>query len=181
MRAEVTEMRTVAILAASPALTLLLGATIASDLHLRSRTFESAETLITYVRLVTADLVVLDLDAGEEAAELAEAIRCDEQSATRGTHIIALSRTVTDWTKRVVVRAGIDELILKPMSPRYLLDRVRALTLPAANRIVLANGYLGPERRNRFVLPTPRPFAPRRASDNVVALFPKNRAVGLSR
>jgi two-component system, OmpR family, phosphate regulon response regulator PhoB len=172
----VIEARTVAISAATPALTALLGAVLASDSRLRARTFDTAEELTAYLRLIPADIVVLDLDLGDEAAALAESIRCDADLASRGTHIIALSRTVSAWTKGVVVRAGIDEVLIKPMSPRYLLERVRALAMPPHHRVGLANGYLGPERRNRLALPLPQPFAARRVTDNVVPLFPRREA-----
>lgn len=167
------EVQTVAIYAPSPALTALLGAVIASDSRLRARTFESEAGLLAYLRLVPADLVVLDLDSGEAAAALAESIRYDSANAARGLHIIALAREVDGWTKHAAARAGIDEVLLKPMSPRYLLERVRARTCPPAGRISLPNGYLGPERRNRFALPPPKPFSPQRANDNVIPLFPR--------
>jgi two-component system phosphate regulon response regulator PhoB len=72
------------------------------------------------------------------------------------------------------ISAGIDEVIIKPMSPRHLLQRIQA-RLRTRSVVGVLGGYRGPERRNRIAVPTPKPPPTRRVTDNVVPLFPDRR------
>lgn len=113
-------VKTVAVLAATPALSAILAAALAANPLLRVREFESGLALKTYMRIAPVDLLVSDYDnEADRADNLALALRLDPGLERRDLQIIALSRTVTALT-----RAGIDEVILKPMSPRYLVERV---------------------------------------------------------
>jgi hypothetical protein len=56
--------------------------------------------------------------------EMYEAARDDPQGDRRNVQIIALAGAVTPEIKRASIGAGIDEIIVKPMSPKYLLERV---------------------------------------------------------
>jgi two-component system phosphate regulon response regulator PhoB len=99
---------------------------------LRVRPFESLVALTTYMRLAPADIVVLDLDDAEAVATV---LRQDRAIAARDLQIIALTSAVTPDGRP----NAIDELIIKPMSPRYLVERVLA-------RLAIARR---PERRSR--------------------------------
>jgi hypothetical protein len=60
-------------------------------------------------------------------------------------------------------------VILKPMSPAYLLERVMQRLDQRTARIAVEGGYRGSDRRR----PSSTPIAAyRRISDNVVQLFP---------
>lgn len=114
----------VAILVSNPALGALLSATLASSPALRVRAFESQIALTTYMRLAPVDLVVCDFDGETRADQLARDLRDDDRVERRDFRIIALSSTIDGAIKTASVHAGIDEIILKPMSPKYLLERV---------------------------------------------------------
>lgn len=120
-------LRTVAILVANPALSSILGMVLASTPSLRVRSFESLLALSTYMRLAPVDLIIADLDGNGTGADLvAQALRSDQRVESAEFQIIALASAVTGDTRAKAGRAGIDEVVVKPMSPRYLLERVLA-------------------------------------------------------
>lgn len=116
--------KVVAILVSNPALSSILAAVLASVPTLRVRPFESQLALTTYMRLAPVDLIVADFDGDAPAHLLAVDLRADHRLERRDFQLLALASAITPQLKTVSVRAGIDEIILKPMSPRYLLERV---------------------------------------------------------
>jgi DNA-binding response OmpR family regulator len=170
-------LKVVAVLAANTALSSILSAVLASSPGLRVRQFESLGSLSTYMHLVAVDMVVADFDCEEAPAEkLAAALRFDPGIASREFQLLALARTINAETRAAAITAGIDEVIVKPMSPRYLLERVKCRLKLNRPTVVAASGYKDPERRDRL-LPGARAgtidFAQRR--DNVVPLFGDRR------
>ena len=119
-----TNAKVVAILVSNPALGSILAAVLASNPSLRVRPFESQLALTTYMRLAPVDLIVADFDGESPAHHLAIDLRADHRLERRDFQLLALARANTPELKTVSVRAGIDEIILKPMSPKYLLERV---------------------------------------------------------
>jgi DNA-binding response OmpR family regulator len=118
-------IRTVAILVANPALSSILSMTLAGAWTLRVRPFETQLGLTTYMHLAPADLVVADFDSEPARADhLATDLRADRAVAFRDFQIIALASALTLETKAASLHAGIDEIIMKPMSPKYLVERV---------------------------------------------------------
>jgi DNA-binding response OmpR family regulator len=149
--------RVVAIIAANPALSSILGMMLAADPKFRVRQFESAKAIETYMRIAPVDLVVADFDCEEAPADtLARQLKTDEFSTGRPFQVIALAHKATPAIKLAALRAGISEVIVKPMSPRYLLERVRSR---------LMRPEPPPPRERRPVIPALR-------RDNVVPLFP---------
>jgi len=145
--------KVVALLVANPALCSILSMVLASVPSLRVRPFESQVALTTYMRLAPVDLVVTDFDCDEAPADrLARDLHDDARLERRDFQVIALASTVTPETKRISIRAGIDEIIVKPMSPKYLLERVLSRLAPRAARL------------------PPRP-APLPVGGNVIPLF----------
>jgi two-component system phosphate regulon response regulator PhoB len=117
---------TVTVLVGSPALSSILSMTLAAAPSLRVRPFESQLALTTYLRLAPADLVVVDFDsAAARADRLAEDLRGDRSIGSE-MQIIALASKLSVEVKAASIHAGIDEIIMKPMSPKYLLERVLA-------------------------------------------------------
>ena len=168
-------VKTVAVIAATPALSSILTMVLAGDTRLRVREFDSEAALIAYMRLAPVEILVCDFDReGRPAYEMVEAIRLDNSIESREVQVIALTRTITPPMRHQSISAGIDEVLIKPMSPRHLLQRVQARLRP---RPVVngANGYRGPDRRSRASTPPPLPTHTRRSSDNVVQLFPDRR------
>ena len=119
-------IHTVTVLVGSPALSSILSMTLAAAPSLRVRPFESQIALTTYLRLAPADLVVADFDSVASPADrLAEDLRGD-RSINSNLQIIALASALTVEVKAASIHAGVDEIIMKPMSPKYLLERVLA-------------------------------------------------------
>ena len=120
-------VRTVAVLVSSPALSSILSMTLAGASSLRVRPFDTKLALTTYLHLAPADLVVTDFDSETARADLlAEDIRHDRAIHSPNLQIIALASMLTPDTKAASIHAGIDEIIMKPMSPKYLVERVLA-------------------------------------------------------
>ncbi len=154
---------TVAVLVANPALSSILSMTLAGASSLRVRPFDTQLALTTYLRLAPADLVVADFDSiASRADRLAADLRADRSIQSRDLQIIALASALTAETKMESIHAGIDEIIMKPMSPRYLVERVLARLARRVDRRL-------PERRVAAKRP-PMPEWVGRA-DNVVQLF----------
>ena len=120
-------IKTVAVLVANPALSSILSMTLAGVSALRVRPFETQLALITYLRLASADLVVADFDSvASRADKLADDLRHDRVIGARDLQVIALASQLTPEIKMASIHAGIDEIIMKPMSPKYLVERVLA-------------------------------------------------------
>ena len=119
-------LKTVAVLVANPALSSILSMTLAGAPSLRVRPFETELALRSYLQIAPADLVVADFDSLPARADrLAEHLRADSTIPSR-LQIIALASKLSVDLRAASLHAGIDEIIMKPMSPRYLLERVLA-------------------------------------------------------
>lgn len=115
----------VAVLVTNPALRSILGMVLASSPALRVRPFESEVALSTYMQLAPVDLIVLDFDSETAPADrVARTLRDTARRERGGVQVIALTGAVSPEIKRASIGAGIDEIIVKPMSPKYLLERV---------------------------------------------------------
>jgi len=138
-------IKTVAVLVANPALSSILSMTLAGVSSLRVRPFDTQLALTTYLRLAPADLVVADFDSiPSRADKLVEDLRHDSIIGARDLQVIALASALTPETKMASIHAGIDEIIMKPMSPKYLVERVLARL---AKKKADASSALRPERR----------------------------------
>ena len=89
--------KTIAILAANPALSALLTMVLAGDSRLRVRPFDSEAELFAYMRIAPLDMLVVDFDReGRPAYEMVEAIRLDPRNSNayiaRGWAYAALGR-----------------------------------------------------------------------------------------
>ena len=167
--------KVVAIIAANQALSSLLAMVVAGDSRLKVRAFDTELDLITYMRLAPVDMLVCDFDReGRPAHEMVEGIRLNGALVSQDVPVIALTRSITPPMRHQAISAGIDEVIIKPMSPRHLLQRIQA-RLRTRSVVGVLGGYRGPERRNRIAVPTPKPPPTRRVTDNVVPLFPDRR------
>ncbi|SFZ85911.1 hypothetical protein SAMN02983003_3083 [Devosia enhydra] len=147
---------TVAVLLDNPALGSILSATLASAPMLKVRSFEAAVGLAAYARLAPIDILVIDLDDWTEA-DLVDL----KAGIAAGCAVMGLCSGMTSARIRALRAAGIDEVLLKPMSPRYLLERVRARLSRLARDAAIAEiepAALAPVDWSRF-------------GDNVVPLF----------
>ena len=157
--------RTVAVLVGNPALSSVLSMTLSSSPSLKVRPFDSALALSVYLRVATVDLLVLDLDSRQvPALQVLADLGLDLGVPRPQFEVVALTAQITPALREAGPSAGIDEFIIKPMSPRYLLERVAA-------RI--------PAPRSTPALPraprTPPNAGPRPALGNVVPLWTNER------
>lgn len=119
--------RTVAVLVGNPALSSILSMTLAGAPSLKVRPFESELALSVYLRIAPIDLLVLDLDSKSvPPARVLADLRADSGLDARDFDVIALASAAIPGLSARRTGAGIDEVIVKPMSPRYLLERVEA-------------------------------------------------------
>jgi two-component system phosphate regulon response regulator PhoB len=117
--------RTIAVLVANPALSSILSMVLASVPSYRVRPFESELALVTYMHLAPVDVVVTDFDSANARADrVTRDLRADASIPYRDYQVIALASEVSPETKDLCIASGIDEVIVKPMSPKYLLERV---------------------------------------------------------
>lgn len=129
-----TPLKTVAVLVANPALSSILSMTLAGAPTLRVRAFETEAALRAYLRVAAADLVVADFDSLPARADrLAERLRADRKISPQ-LQIVALASERVVEAQVTSRRDGIDEIIMKPMSPRYLVERVLARLAKAPER-----------------------------------------------
>jgi len=167
--------KVIAVLAANPALSSLLTMVLAGDSRLRVREFESEIALRAYIRIAPVDMLVCDFDRADlDLAGFIASLRTDPATVDPHFRAIALTRAITPSMRHEIVACGIDEVIVKPMSPRHLLQRVTARLRDDRPHIAVP-GYRGPERRNR-VPPAAGPAPRRRLADNVIELFPNTYA-----
>lgn len=127
-------LKTVAVLVANPALSSILSTTLAAAPSLRVRPFESEAALCAYLQLAPADLLVADFDSLPSRADLLAArLRAE---ALAPPQIVALASALTPEVRSATIGGGIDEVLMKPMSPRYLVERVlaRLVWSPPARR-----------------------------------------------
>ena len=112
---------TVAVLLDNPALGSILAATLSSASMLKVRSFDAAVGLAAYARIAPIDIIVIDLDdwSASDLIDLKTGIASDSA-------VLGLCTGMTPERISTLRAAGIDEVLLKPMSPRYLLERVRA-------------------------------------------------------
>lgn len=128
----------VAVLTANAALSSILTMMLRQCPGLRVRQFAGAPALVTYARIATVDLVVCDYDLPDTPlTRLARQLR-DENPKIQ---IIAMTRYIDRSVQLDVARAGIDETVIKPMSPRHISERVaerlgHRLAPVAARRVV---------------------------------------------
>ncbi|MCD7059414.1 response regulator [Pelagibacterium xiamenense] len=163
---------TIAVLSSSPALASILGATLRSRRDWRVREFRDARSLNAYMRIAPVAMLVSDFTLEDGSlTSLAHSIRNDEMVISKHVQIIAMSRTISPGMRRDCVAAGIDEVIVKPMSPIYLKERIGArIANGPADHITVKGAYTGPERRGRIPLRDRRDLPFERRGDNVVSL-----------
>lgn len=165
--------RTVAVLTDNPALSEILSSVLSHRQELRVRSFESVHALRTYFRVARVDLLVCDFDvAGDTADRFIPDLRELPGNDNPLFRVIALTRTISPQTRGMCAAAGIEEIIVKPMSPRYVEERVIARLRQPTRALARRNAGLA------AALSVARRAAgqasPEALGDNVVRLIPRN-------
>lgn len=152
----------VAILTSSPALSSIISMVLDCEEHLNVQSFDRVNVLKTHLRIAPVDLIICDYEIGETLAPQF-AIDLRRQLPTRQFQMIVLSNFISPELKQSCNFAAIDEVIVKPMSPLFLRDRV-------ISRLETAK-----QSEGHFHLPEkmPHPSIPQiKMPNNVVHLFP---------
>lgn len=98
-----------------------------------------------YVDLVFLDLVM----PGMDGIQLAREIRHKAGIAKRAMPIVLVTGQASRATVVKAVAAGIDDIIVKPVSPQTILRRSRRLLLKPPNYVAGLDGYFGPDVAER--------------------------------
>lgn len=96
------------------------------------------------------DVVFIDwlLEGGEDGCSLLKSIRTGERGPLARVPVIACT-AYTDRARVEALRdAGVHEVLVKPVSPANLFDRLVA-ALFSAREFIYADAYIGPDRRRR--------------------------------
>ncbi|MFN4309127.1 MAG: PleD family two-component system response regulator [Ferrovibrio sp.] len=113
--------------------------------HLRE--FESLEGFADLLHVAQPDLVFMDVEMpGGDAIALTSNLRHGRLGVNPYLPIIMTTWEPQQSLVRRIIDSGADDLLVKPLSTRALLDRVEAVGL---NRkpFVVTSDYIGPDRR----------------------------------
>lgn len=139
--------RSIALLAANPALASILSRTLTEEAKHRVAAFAALPALSTYLRITPVDVAVLSLDLPwNELVAIVRGLKVAPHSANPLievivlTHAVPLAASLTD--------TGISAVLAKPVSPQKLLD--------AVSEALAAERAPGP-RRVRPAVPARRP------------------------
>ena len=118
----------------------------------RTRTFARMGDLINAIKETPPDLLIV---AGDMDATLFDSVRDIRHFKIGHNPFIMITLMVKpegDAAVKRAILAGADDVMIKPVSPAKMLDRVAHMTM---NRLpfIVTNDYLGPERRG----PSDRP------------------------
>ena len=95
------------------------------------------------------DLIVMDsiMDGGEALA-LASRIRAGDLGVNPFVGIIMTVRQPSQAVIRRVVNSGTDDIIVKPLSPKSMMDRISAVAYHR-KPFVVTSDYIGSDRRTK--------------------------------
>ncbi len=102
--------------------------------------------LIAAVKASPPDLVIVDADLGPTASEMVRDIRHSKLGRNPFVMISMMVDAKIEGAAKLAILAGADDVLLKPVAPGTLLDRIVFL---AQHRLpfIATSDYLGPERR----------------------------------
>lgn len=165
------ETKVVALFSGNQALLALLNMVLDEHAALRVRAFSTEKALAEYMQAAPIDLLIFDDDIGDGTpAALLNNLGNVSLNSRSDFQVIRLSRTITASTRAECVAMGIDEVIAKPMSPRYLEDRVLARLTCAPSRLVPGGKFNSDQIQTSAQRSAPSERF-ERPSSNVVPLF----------
>ena len=126
-------LKVVGIIAQNRALSSILSMMLRDCEDVRIRVFESQIALRAYLRIAPIHLLICDYHiSGLSCPALIAALKCNPQMHTENMQVIALTQGIDRQMQKEIGTAGIDEIIVKPMSPAYIRERAEArLALPS--------------------------------------------------
>lgn len=113
----------------------------------RIELFDSVKAAIGLMSAGTPDLILVDADGeGDEAFRFIRALRNEPGVPNPFTGLIVTTWAPTPALLGRVANVGADDLLLKPVSPKQVKERVVAL-IEARKGFVITADYTGPDRR----------------------------------
>ncbi len=117
------EKKHIAIITASPALGSIIALVLEDEEQLHVEQFDNTDTLMAHMRIVPFDLIVMDYNLEQtSAAQLVLNLR--RALPNRQFETMVLTSSITPEIKLACKFARIDEVVIKPMSPVFLKERV---------------------------------------------------------
>ncbi len=112
----------------------------------RTRVFSRMEDLITAIKEVPPDLVIISDDMGPGMFDMVHDIRHFKYGRNPFVMISLLLDSKNDGYVKRAVLCGADDIIIKPVAPGRLMERITHIGM---NRVpfIVTTDYLGPERR----------------------------------
>ena len=112
----------------------------------RTRTFGRLVDLITAIKETPPDLLIAADDVDPKMFDTIRDIRHSRIGINPFIMISLMVRPETEGAVQRAILAGADDVLVKPVAPAKMLDRVAHVAL---NRqpFIVTNDYLGPERR----------------------------------
>jgi DNA-binding response OmpR family regulator len=122
---QVQSPKLAAVLAANAAMSSILTMMLRECPGLRVRQFLNAGEVLDYAKIAPVDILVCDFQlTGDAVPGLVRELRQGKRSLSRSVKVIALVREVDRSARARILDAGIDEIIVKPMSPAHIKERV---------------------------------------------------------
>ncbi|AWK89953.1 response regulator [Azospirillum thermophilum] len=113
----------------------------------RVEIFDSARTAAGLLGSGTPDLMLIDADSEEaETLRFIRAVRHELTTANPYACVIVTTWQPTSTLLMRVKNAGADDLLMKPVSPKQVQDRIASL-IEARKGFVVTADYTGPDRR----------------------------------
>lgn len=121
------QTKVVGILTQNSALSSILAMVLRDITGLRLREFSSAAHLLRYADIAPLDLLILDYQLADRSApDVLNSLRSNPNIDIEALQTITMIKNIDRELQASVVNAGIDEIIVKPMSPAYIKERVSA-------------------------------------------------------
>ncbi len=121
----VSQKKSVAVITSSPALSSIISMVLGREEALRTQQFKGIDSLVSHMRILPVDLIVSDYKLENRTAPgLVAMLR--KTLPRRRYQLIVLSDHMDREVKLSCRFAGVDEVIIKPMSPLFLKERVVA-------------------------------------------------------
>ncbi len=138
-------IKTIAILSQSIAYSSILHMVLASNIQFRVRIFNDEQAVIDYNNISPIDLLIYDCDQiDSKIITFIHNLRHMENVANPKFQIITLCKTISKGIRSICKTVGIDEVIIKPMSPTYLETRVLVRLTDNSTKL-----YRGIDRRKK--------------------------------
>jgi DNA-binding response OmpR family regulator len=112
----------------------------------RTDSFDDAEGVLPFLRQNRVDLMMIDLVMPDTACfDLVRALRRDATVLNRAMPVVLFTAHASRTAVLSAVTAGMDDVIVKPASPRTVFEHAHRLLARPPRYISGLDGYVGPD------------------------------------